>query len=47
MLEKLFDSLQKIKKLNTRFRIYPGHGSGSLCGREIHKGTLIKLHIKL
>ena len=28
----LFDSLQKLKKLEDDIRIYPAHGSGSGCG---------------
>lgn len=34
----LFDSVQKIKKINNHVRIYPGHGSGSACGKSIGAG---------
>lgn len=34
----LFDSIQKIKKIDNNVRIYPGHGSGSACGKSIGKG---------
>lgn len=39
----LFDSLQKIKKLNDDIRIYPGHGAGSSCGKSIGKGDYCTL----
>lgn len=39
----LFDSLQKIKTLNGDIRIYPGHGSGSACGKSIGKGDFCTL----
>lgn len=38
LAEMLFDSLQKFKTLNDNIRIYPGHGSGSSCGKAIGKG---------
>lgn len=34
----LFHSIQKLKKLHSDIRIYPGHGSGSACGKSIGKG---------
>lgn len=35
----LFDSLQKLKKIVPGdVRIYPGHGAGSSCGKNIGKG---------
>ena len=34
----LFKSLQKLKLLGNNIRIYPGHGSGSSCGKSIGKG---------
>jgi hydroxyacylglutathione hydrolase len=34
----LFDSIQKFKKINDNVRIYPGHGSGSSCGKAIGAG---------
>ena len=34
----LYDSLQKFKTLEDHVRIYPGHGSGSSCGKSIGKG---------
>lgn len=39
----LYDSLQKVKKLNDNVRIYPGHGSGSACGKSIGKGDFCSL----
>jgi hydroxyacylglutathione hydrolase len=39
----LYDSLQKIKGLNDDLRIYPGHGSGSACGKSIGKGDYCSL----
>lgn len=39
----LFDSLQKVKTLNDKIRIYPGHGSGSSCGKSIGKGDFCSL----
>jgi glyoxylase-like metal-dependent hydrolase (beta-lactamase superfamily II) len=39
----LFDSLQKIKALNGDIKIYPGHGSGSACGKSIGKGDFCTL----
>jgi glyoxylase-like metal-dependent hydrolase (beta-lactamase superfamily II)/rhodanese-related sulfurtransferase len=39
----LFDSLQKLKTLNDDLRIYPGHGSGSACGKSIGKGDYCSL----
>lgn len=35
----LFDSIQKIKALDGTVRIYPGHGSGSSCGKAIGAGN--------
>lgn len=34
----LYDSLQKVKKISDNVRIYPGHGSGSACGKSIGNG---------
>jgi hydroxyacylglutathione hydrolase len=39
----LYDSLQKLKTLNDDIRIYPGHGSGSACGKSIGKGDFCSL----
>jgi glyoxylase-like metal-dependent hydrolase (beta-lactamase superfamily II) len=39
----LFDSIQKVKKLDDNLRIYPGHGSGSSCGKSIGKGDFCSL----
>lgn len=39
----LFDSLQKIKALKDDIRVYPGHGSGSACGKSIGKGDFCTL----
>jgi hydroxyacylglutathione hydrolase len=35
----LFDSVQKIKTLDGSLRLYPGHGSGSACGKSIGAGN--------
>ena len=35
----LYDSVQKIKKLGGNMRLYPGHGSGSACGKSIGAGN--------
>jgi hypothetical protein len=34
----LFDSIQKVKKVHDNVKIYPGHGSGSACGKSIGSG---------
>ena len=34
----LYQSLQKLKKLDNDIRVYPGHGAGSSCGKAIGKG---------
>jgi glyoxylase-like metal-dependent hydrolase (beta-lactamase superfamily II) len=39
----LYDSLQKVKKLDDHVRIYPGHGSGSSCGKSIGKGDFCSI----
>ena len=39
----LYDSLTKLKTLNDDLRIYPGHGSGSACGKSIGKGDFCTL----
>ena len=39
----LHDSLEKLKTLNDDLRIYPGHGSGSACGKSIGKGDFCTL----
>lgn len=39
----LFDSIQKLKKMNPDLRIYPGHGSGSACGKAIGAGNYCDL----
>lgn len=43
LAELLYDSLQKVKTLNDDIRIYPGHGSGSACGKSIGKGDFCSL----
>jgi glyoxylase-like metal-dependent hydrolase (beta-lactamase superfamily II) len=43
----LYDSLQKIKKLNGDIRLYPGHGSGSACGKSIGKGDFCTLSTQM
>jgi hydroxyacylglutathione hydrolase len=39
----LFDSIQKLKQLDGKLRIYPGHGSGSACGKAIGGGNFCTL----
>lgn len=39
----LFDSIQKLRKLDGSIRIYPGHGSGSACGKSIGGGNFCTL----
>lgn len=39
----LFDSIQKIRALNPDLRLYPGHGSGSACGKAIGSGNFCDL----
>lgn len=39
----LYESIEKLKKLNDDIRIYPGHGSGSACGKSIGKGDFCSL----
>ena len=42
----LFASLQKLKNLEDDIRIYPGHGSGSSCGKSIGKGDFCTLGLQ-
>lgn len=37
---RLYDSIQKLKKLPDNVLVYPGHGAGSPCGKNIGKETL-------
>ncbi|HEU4716184.1 MAG TPA: MBL fold metallo-hydrolase [Bacteroidia bacterium] len=37
---KLYDSIQKIKTLPDDVIVYPGHGAGSACGKNIGKETM-------
>lgn len=39
----LFDSVQKLRKLDGKIRLYPGHGSGSACGKAIGGGNFCTL----
>lgn len=39
----LYDSIQKIKTLDGDLRVYPGHGSGSACGKSIGAGNFCDL----
>lgn len=39
----LYDSIQKVKTLNDDIKIYPGHGSGSACGKSIGAGDFCTL----
>lgn len=38
LAELLYDSVQKVKKINDDVRIYPGHGSSSTCENSIGAG---------
>lgn len=38
LAEMLYDSIQKVKKVNDNVKMYPGHGSGSACGKAIGSG---------
>ncbi len=42
----LFDSIKKIKALDKNLRIYPGHGSGSACGKSIGAGNFCTLAVQ-
>lgn len=39
LTDHLFDSLQKLKKLNDDCVVFPGHGAGSPCGKKISSDT--------
>ena len=39
----LYDSIQKLKTLDGGIRLYPGHGSGSACGKAIGAGNFCTL----
>lgn len=39
----LFDSIQKLRVLDGAIRLYPGHGSGSACGKSIGAGSFCNL----
>lgn len=39
----LYDSIQKLRKLDPQTRLYPGHGSGSACGKAIGAGNYCTL----
>lgn len=39
LAEMLFHSIEKLKKLDPHIRLYPGHGSGSACGKKIGTGN--------
>lgn len=40
---QLYESIQKLKTLDGNLRIYPGHGSGSACGKSIGAGNFCEL----
>lgn len=42
----LFDSVQKLKKLDPEIRLYPAHGSGSACGKAIGSGNFCTLGVQ-
>lgn len=39
----LFESIDKLKKLPDHVKIYPGHGAGSACGKNIGSGDYCTL----
>ena len=39
----LFASLKKLKALDGAVRVYPGHGSGSACGKAIGAGDFCSI----
>lgn len=39
----LFESIQKLKKLDGALRVYPAHGAGSSCGKAIGAGNFSTL----
>jgi glyoxylase-like metal-dependent hydrolase (beta-lactamase superfamily II) len=39
----LYDSIQKFKQIDDNVRIYPGHGSGSSCGKAIGAGDFCEV----
>lgn len=43
LAEMLYESIQKIKALDSSLRLYPGHGSGSACGKSIGSGNFCDL----
>ena len=47
LAELLFDSLQKLKKLESDCVIFPGHGAGSPCGKNIQAGSYSTVEIQL
>ncbi len=42
----LFNSLQELKKLDDDVKVYPGHGAGSACGKNIGAGSYCTLGIQ-
>jgi hydroxyacylglutathione hydrolase len=44
--EMLFNSLQELKKLDDDVKVYPGHGAGSACGKNIGAGSYCTLGIQ-
>ena len=42
----LYDSVQKVKKLDGTARLYPGHGAGSACGKSIGAGNFCTLGVQ-
>lgn len=42
----LYDSIQKIKKLDGEIRVYPGHGAGSACGKSIGGGNFCTIGVQ-
>lgn len=43
MAQLLYDSIQKVKKIDGNVRIYPGHGAGSSCGKSIGAGDFCSI----
>ena len=42
----LFESIQKLKALDGECVVFPGHGAGSACGKNIQTGSYSKINIQ-
>ncbi|MCK6609583.1 MAG: MBL fold metallo-hydrolase [Bacteroidia bacterium] len=43
LASRMFDSVQKLKSYSNEILVYPGHGAGSACGKNIGKETFSTL----